>query len=210
MLKRCEDTNLSLNGEKTIYVKEKHCTRHKISKSDIEVDRANGGRSKQLNSLILLLSVKVPVFSLGTLHSESDHSAIQVSLCQEGMPRQDSCGGSLVLPKLILTFERKEQKICCCRSSFRPGKSSPRYVIRRCVSGQEALDILKACHSGPTGGHYGANYTARKIFDSGFYWPHYLTRVKAQTFVTPCDIFNVKKNTQRNEECTKRHPSVKS
>ncbi|GJV14944.1 reverse transcriptase domain-containing protein [Tanacetum coccineum] len=44
-------------------------------------------------------------------------------------------------------------------------------VIRRCVSGQEALDILKACHSGPTGGHYGANYTARKIFDSGFYWP---------------------------------------
>ncbi|GJU69205.1 hypothetical protein Tco_1255464 [Tanacetum coccineum] len=44
-------------------------------------------------------------------------------------------------------------------------------VIRRCVSGQEALDILKACHSGPTGGHYGANYIARKIFDSGFYWP---------------------------------------
>ncbi|GKE55023.1 hypothetical protein Tco_1490179, partial [Tanacetum coccineum] len=41
-------------------------------------------------------------------------------------------------------------------------------VIRRCVSGQEAFDILKACHSGPTGGHYGANYTAKKIFDSGF------------------------------------------
>ncbi|GJS98692.1 reverse transcriptase domain-containing protein [Tanacetum coccineum] len=37
-------------------------------------------------------------------------------------------------------------------------------VIRRCVSGQEAFDILKACHSGPTGGHYGANYTAKKIF----------------------------------------------
>ncbi|GKC46101.1 reverse transcriptase domain-containing protein, partial [Tanacetum coccineum] len=31
-------------------------------------------------------------------------------------------------------------------------------VIRRCVSGQEAVDILTACHSGPTGGHYGANY----------------------------------------------------
>ncbi|GKG03372.1 hypothetical protein Tco_0311008, partial [Tanacetum coccineum] len=44
-------------------------------------------------------------------------------------------------------------------------------VIRRCVSGQEAYDILKACHNGPTGEHYGANYTARKIFDSGFYWP---------------------------------------
>ncbi|GJV58542.1 reverse transcriptase domain-containing protein [Tanacetum coccineum] len=44
-------------------------------------------------------------------------------------------------------------------------------VIRRCVLGQEAVDILTACHSGPTGGHYGANYTAKKVFDSGFFWP---------------------------------------
>ncbi|GJU80827.1 reverse transcriptase domain-containing protein [Tanacetum coccineum] len=59
-------------------------------------------------------------------------------------------------------------------------------VIRRCVSGQEAFDILKACHNGPTGGHYGANYTAKKIFDSGFYWP---TIYKdAHDFVTRCDI----------------------
>nr|GFA71727.1 hypothetical protein [Tanacetum cinerariifolium] len=36
---------------------------------------------------------------------------------------------------------------------------------------KEAIDILNACHSGPTGGHYGANYTAKKVFDSGFYWP---------------------------------------
>nr|GEX34764.1 reverse transcriptase domain-containing protein [Tanacetum cinerariifolium] len=38
-------------------------------------------------------------------------------------------------------------------------------IIRRCVAGQEAIDILKACHSGPTGGHYGANYTAKKGID---------------------------------------------
>ncbi|GJY95619.1 reverse transcriptase domain-containing protein [Tanacetum coccineum] len=44
-------------------------------------------------------------------------------------------------------------------------------VIWRCVSSQEAIDILIACHNGPTGGHYGANYTAKKVFDSGFYWP---------------------------------------
>nr|GFB54757.1 reverse transcriptase domain-containing protein [Tanacetum cinerariifolium] len=44
-------------------------------------------------------------------------------------------------------------------------------VIWRCVAGQEAIDILTACHSGPTGGHYGANYTAKTVFDSGFYWP---------------------------------------
>nr|GEZ54841.1 reverse transcriptase domain-containing protein [Tanacetum cinerariifolium] len=43
-------------------------------------------------------------------------------------------------------------------------------IIRRCVAGKEAIDILNACHSGPTGGHYGASYTAKKVFDSGFYW----------------------------------------
>nr|GEZ64885.1 reverse transcriptase domain-containing protein [Tanacetum cinerariifolium] len=44
-------------------------------------------------------------------------------------------------------------------------------IIRRCVTGKEAIDILNACHSGPTGGHYGASYTAKKVFDSSFYWP---------------------------------------
>ncbi|GKC51422.1 reverse transcriptase domain-containing protein [Tanacetum coccineum] len=58
-------------------------------------------------------------------------------------------------------------------------------MIRRCVAGQEAVDILTACHSGPTGGHYGANYTAKKVFDLGFYWP---TIYKdAHDLVTRCD-----------------------
>nr|GEZ19048.1 DNA-directed DNA polymerase [Tanacetum cinerariifolium] len=44
-------------------------------------------------------------------------------------------------------------------------------IIRCCVAGKEAIDILNACHSGPTGGYYGANYTTKKVFNSGFYWP---------------------------------------
>nr|GFA58266.1 reverse transcriptase domain-containing protein [Tanacetum cinerariifolium] len=36
---------------------------------------------------------------------------------------------------------------------------------------KEAIDILNGCHNGPTWGHYGANYTAKKVFESGFYWP---------------------------------------
>ncbi|GKF93917.1 reverse transcriptase domain-containing protein [Tanacetum coccineum] len=60
-------------------------------------------------------------------------------------------------------------------------------VIRRCVHGKEGLDILEACHNGPTGGHYCANYTAKKIFDSVFYWP---TIYKdAYDLVTRCDIY---------------------
>nr|GEV01932.1 DNA-directed DNA polymerase [Tanacetum cinerariifolium] len=44
-------------------------------------------------------------------------------------------------------------------------------VIRQCVHDKEALDILEACHNGPTGGHHGANLTAKKVFDAGFFWP---------------------------------------
>nr|GEX27456.1 reverse transcriptase domain-containing protein [Tanacetum cinerariifolium] len=40
-------------------------------------------------------------------------------------------------------------------------------IIRRCVHGQEVIDILKACHEGPTGGHHGASLTVKKVFDAG-------------------------------------------
>nr|GEX32333.1 reverse transcriptase domain-containing protein [Tanacetum cinerariifolium]GEX70332.1 reverse transcriptase domain-containing protein [Tanacetum cinerariifolium] len=59
-------------------------------------------------------------------------------------------------------------------------------VIRRCASGQEAAEILKACHYGPTGGHYGPNYTAKKVFDSGFHWPSIYR--DAQDLVKNCDV----------------------
>nr|GEZ14375.1 reverse transcriptase domain-containing protein [Tanacetum cinerariifolium] len=58
-------------------------------------------------------------------------------------------------------------------------------VIQRCVHGQEAVDILKACHNGPTGGHHGPNYIAKKVFDSGFYWPR-INR-HANDLVKSCD-----------------------
>ncbi|GJW71127.1 reverse transcriptase domain-containing protein [Tanacetum coccineum] len=58
-------------------------------------------------------------------------------------------------------------------------------IIRRCVDGQEAIDILLACHYGPTGGHHGPNYTAKKVFDSGFFWPTIYH--DAHDMVTHCD-----------------------
>ncbi|GKC84084.1 reverse transcriptase domain-containing protein [Tanacetum coccineum] len=50
---------------------------------------------------------------------------------------------------------------------------------------QEAVDILTACHNGPTGGHHGANYTTKKVFDFGFYWPTIYR--DAYDLVTRCD-----------------------
>nr|GEY88398.1 reverse transcriptase domain-containing protein [Tanacetum cinerariifolium] len=57
-------------------------------------------------------------------------------------------------------------------------------VIRRCVAGQESIDILKACQSGPTGGHYGANYTAKKGKISQKY-------EMPQNSIQVCEIFDV-------------------
>nr|GEZ69232.1 reverse transcriptase domain-containing protein [Tanacetum cinerariifolium] len=54
-----------------------------------------------------------------------------------------------------------------------------------CVHGQKAYDILKACHEGPTGGHHGANFIDKKVFDAGFFWP---TIYKdTQDLVKSCD-----------------------
>nr|GEZ37515.1 reverse transcriptase domain-containing protein [Tanacetum cinerariifolium] len=74
----------------------------------------------------------------------------------------------------------------------------PDQIIRRCVAGKEAIDILNACHSRPTGGHYGTNYTTKKVFDSGFYWP---TIYKdAFELVKRCDSCQRQgKNSQRDE-----------
>nr|GEU98014.1 reverse transcriptase domain-containing protein [Tanacetum cinerariifolium] len=59
-------------------------------------------------------------------------------------------------------------------------------VIRRCLHGQEAIDIIKTCHYRPTGGHHGPNYTAKKVFDFEFYWPTIYR--DAQDLVKTCDV----------------------
>nr|GEZ32359.1 reverse transcriptase domain-containing protein [Tanacetum cinerariifolium] len=70
--------------------------------------------------------------------------------------------------------------------------------LRRCVHGQEAIDILKACHYRPTMGHHGTNYTAKKVFDSEFYWP--TIYLDAQDLVKTCDVFQRQgKISQRDE-----------
>nr|GEV91174.1 reverse transcriptase domain-containing protein [Tanacetum cinerariifolium] len=49
----------------------------------------------------------------------------------------------------------------------------------------DTIDILKACHEGPTGGHHGANLTGKKVFDAGFFWP--LICRDAHDMIKSCD-----------------------
>nr|GEY37551.1 reverse transcriptase domain-containing protein [Tanacetum cinerariifolium] len=71
-------------------------------------------------------------------------------------------------------------------------------VIRRCVHDQEAINILKAYHYGPTWGHHGPNYTSKKVFDSRFYWPTIYR--DAHDLVKSCDFCQRQgKISQRNK-----------
>ncbi|CAN1774180.1 hypothetical protein LINPERHAP1_LOCUS12823, partial [Linum perenne] len=53
-------------------------------------------------------------------------------------------------------------------------------MIRRCVSYIKAADIIRKCHEGQFGGHFGGNRTARKVVETSFYWP---------SIFSDCDIF---------------------
>nr|GEV27989.1 reverse transcriptase domain-containing protein [Tanacetum cinerariifolium] len=104
----------------------------------------------------------------------------------------------LVVPDWNLPFE-----LMCDASGFAIGAICTDEIIRRCVHGQEAYDILKACHEGPTGGHHGANFTAKKVFDAGFFWPTIYR--DAHNLVKSCDIFQRQgKISQRDESYYKR------
>ncbi|GJS45010.1 putative nucleotidyltransferase, ribonuclease H [Tanacetum coccineum] len=60
-------------------------------------------------------------------------------------------------------------------------------IIRRCVAGDEAAQILRQCHNGPSEGHHGIVTTARKVFEAGFYWPHIFR--DARKLVQVCDAY---------------------
>ncbi|GJV97877.1 reverse transcriptase domain-containing protein [Tanacetum coccineum] len=71
-------------------------------------------------------------------------------------------------------------------------------MIRRCISGPETRTILDQCHHGPTGGHYGPNITAKKVLDSGFYWPTIIK--EAHTLVLLCEACERTRNISKRNE----------
>ncbi|GJR59562.1 reverse transcriptase domain-containing protein [Tanacetum coccineum] len=71
-------------------------------------------------------------------------------------------------------------------------------MIKRCISGPETRTILDQCHYGPTGGHYGPNVTAKKVLDSGFYWPTIIK--EAHTLVRLCEACQKTGNILKRDE----------
>ncbi|GJT60618.1 reverse transcriptase domain-containing protein, partial [Tanacetum coccineum] len=158
-------------------VKEGIVLGHKISKSEIEVDRAKvdvkaklshptsikGAENFAADHLSRLenphegalekieINETFPLETLGIISSHNDSSTPWFS---------DIANYHAV--NFVVKGMSSQQK----KKFFKDVKLCAYQVIRRCVHGQEAVDILTACHNGPIGGHHGANYTAKKVLDS--------------------------------------------
>nr|GEY81248.1 reverse transcriptase domain-containing protein [Tanacetum cinerariifolium] len=157
MLKRCKDTKLALNWEKSHFmVKEGIVLGHKISKKGIEVDKA-----------------KIKEFDIKVIDTKGAENYAADHLSHLENPYENVFD----LKEINETFSLKSLNNVAPHDPRTPGFADfanyharkfiiKDQIIRWCVAVQEAIDILKACHSGSTGGHYGANYTAKKVFDS--------------------------------------------
>nr|GEY16733.1 reverse transcriptase domain-containing protein [Tanacetum cinerariifolium] len=179
MIKRCEDTNICLNWEKSHFmVKEGIILGHKISKNGIEVDNAkvdvitklpypttveeNPHQSvldkKEINETFTLETLNVVSFrgdsSTSWFVDFANYHARNFVV--KGMSSQQN-NKFFKYVKHYFWDDPFLFKICADQ------------VIRQCIHSQEATDILKAYHNGPIGGHHGPNYTAKKGID--FIWP---------------------------------------
>nr|GEX44070.1 reverse transcriptase domain-containing protein [Tanacetum cinerariifolium] len=167
---------------------------HKISKNGIEVDKAKVDVISKLSHPTTVKGIRSFLGHAGfyrrfiqdfsklarpmTCLLEKDTPFFFFKECVEAfqtLKRKLTEALILIAPDWDLPFE-----LMCDASNFFIDQ-----VIQRYVHSQEATDILKACHNRPTGGHHGSNYTAKKVFDSGFHWPTIYS--DAQDLVKSCD-----------------------
>ncbi|GJT89900.1 reverse transcriptase domain-containing protein [Tanacetum coccineum] len=218
MLKRCEDTKLALNWEKSHFmVKEGIVLGHKISRKGIEVDKAKidvisklphpttvkGIRSAVLGQRIEKHFRPIHYASKTMTEAETNYTTTEKEMLAVVYAFEKFRSYLIMNKSVVYTdhsalkylFNKKDAKARLLRwvlASIKEfdfkvidTKGAENYAADHLSHGKEALEILEACHSGPTGGHYGANFTAKKVFDAGFFWP---TIYKdAYEFVKSCD-----------------------
>nr|GEZ72080.1 reverse transcriptase domain-containing protein [Tanacetum cinerariifolium] len=137
MIKTCEDANLVLNWEKCHFMcREGIVLGHKISKSGLEVDRTKVDVIAKLPHPTMVKGVRSFLGHAGNFIVKGMSSQQKKKFFKD--------------VKHYFWDDPYLFRICVDQ------------IIRRCVHGHEDFDILKACHKGPTGGHHGANLTAKK------------------------------------------------
>ncbi|GJY17087.1 hypothetical protein Tco_0388578 [Tanacetum coccineum] len=159
MLQRCEDTNLSLNWEKSHFmVKEGIVLGHKISKKGIEVDKAKIDVIAKLPHPTTVKGIRSFLEPVSWADFANYHA---VDFVVKGMSTLQKNKVLQGRETLFLGTDRLLVKICADQ------------VIRRCVPALKLVRFLSACNHGPPGDIMVLILTAKKVFDSGFFWPHH-------------------------------------
>nr|GEZ00871.1 DNA-directed DNA polymerase [Tanacetum cinerariifolium] len=196
MLQRCEDSNISLNWEKSHFVvKEGIVLGHKISKNGIEVDKAKIDVIAKLPHPTSIKGNTPFIFSedcikaFQTLKKKHTEAPILIALNWD-LPFELMCDASDFAIGAVLgqRHEKHFKPIHYASKTMNDSETNYTTTEKEMLAvvapwfadfsnyhaGNfivKALDILEACHNRPTGGHHRANLTAKKIFDSGFFWP---------------------------------------
>nr|GEZ17589.1 reverse transcriptase domain-containing protein [Tanacetum cinerariifolium] len=173
MLQRCEDTNLVLNEEKCHFmVKEGIVIDHKISKNRLEVDRAKVDVIAKLSHPTTLKGVRSFLGHAGSNQKFSQYFS-KIARPMTHILEKETL---FVFSKdCIDAFETLKMKLTEAPILVVPDPNLPFELM--C----DASDFT----IGPTGGHHGANFTAKKLFDAGFFWPTIYR--DAHNLVKSCD-----------------------
>ncbi|GJR17158.1 reverse transcriptase domain-containing protein [Tanacetum coccineum] len=183
MLQHCKDANLVLNREKCHFM-----VKEGIVSAGLEVDKAKIDVISKLPPPTIVKGIRSFLghveFDIeikdkkGTENVAADHiSRINNDETSDNSDVVDN------FPRETLMEITTKDEPC---------------MIRRCVSGSETRTILDQCHHGPTGGHYGPNTTAKKVLDSGFYWPTIIK--EAHTLVHLCKTCQKTGNISKRNE----------
>ncbi|KAI3821357.1 hypothetical protein L1987_08923 [Smallanthus sonchifolius] len=221
MMRSCIKTKLMLNWEKCHFmVTEGIVLGHKVSRAGIEVDRA------KIETIIgVVLGQRRdkhfhPIYYASKNLSDAQENYTTTEKELLAVIREEAIGDKFPHESLMMLSMGPDKEPVFYMSAeeqglpwfsdianyladglvdaphlFRVGADR---VLRRCVSKEEVLEILKHCHEGLTGGHNGPSYTAKKVSDSGFYWPSVFK--DAHELVKRCDACQRTDNlSSRNE-----------
>nr|GEX75355.1 reverse transcriptase domain-containing protein [Tanacetum cinerariifolium] len=200
MLQRCEDTDLSLNWEKSHFmVKEGIVLGHKISKNRIEVDKAKIDviakncvkafqtlKKKLTEALILIapnwdlpfeLMCDASDFTIGAVlgqHHEKHFKPIHYASKTMIDAESNYTTTEKEMLVVVYAFEKFRSYLIMNKSIVHTDHSALKYLFVKKDAKARLLRSSRHSRSLPQwthGGHHGANLTAKKVFDAGFFWP---------------------------------------
>nr|GEX44330.1 reverse transcriptase domain-containing protein [Tanacetum cinerariifolium] len=127
---------------------------HYASKTLTEAQIHYTTTEKEILAVVYAFEKFRPYLVLSKSIVYTDHSALKYLLSKQISSRD--CSGGFSTYKNLISL-----------SVIRKGRRISRQTI--CLDLRILIRI--ACHKGPTGGHHGANFTSKKVFDAGFFWP---------------------------------------